>query len=319
MTINAKRRNWVFLACCVFLLPFVASASADRPSEDIWLLSTRCAPRCGPLQSAAENVRYWRLRDDCCLEEAEAGDFQADAAASIVVYVHGNGTESDEAAAKGMYVYRSIRRAAGDGTFRCVVWSWPAGKVCRRIKNDLLLKAQYCDVESYYLASWLDALPPETKVGLVGHSFGPRIIVGAAHLLAGGEVAGRRMSDETVAAWTAGKRGRLRAVLLAAAIDADRLAEGGGRESALSILEKTLVTRNPCDRVLRWYPRLCGRCGPQAMGFIGPCRVEDSAKVRVVDVSCSVGKPHDWRCYCSAPNVVAHWAEYAFLEENSTD
>ncbi len=330
MTINVKNWDWTSFAprpsslaprpssliiLFAAVLLFAAVARADQRPQDVWLLSTRCAPRCGPLESAPKNIRYWRLRDDCRFEKASATNFQADGETPTVVYIHGNRTDADKAVTKGMYAYRSIRSAVGCRAFRYVIWSWPARRVCRRNRSDFLLKAEYCDVESYYLAAWLDTLPPETKVSLTGHSFGPRIITGAAHLLAGGEVAGRQLPAETVADWTAGKRNPIRAVLLAAAMDADWLAPDGRHGLALSLLEGVLITQNGCDRALRWYPRLYGRCGPQAMGFVGPCGLDDPSKVRVVDVSCTVGKVHDWRCYCSASNVVSQWARYTFLDD----
>ena len=113
-----------------------------------------------------------------------------------VVFIHGNRTDADEAVVKGWYAYESIQAETADRPFRYVIWSWPAERVCRRNKVDVQLKADYSDVESYYLAKWLDRLRPGVKVSLVGHSFGPRIITGALHLLAGGEVAGRNMSAE---------------------------------------------------------------------------------------------------------------------------
>ena len=72
-------------------------------------------------------------------------------------------------------------------------WSWPADRVCRHNRPDIQLKAAYCDAESYYLAAWLRGVQRDGKVSLVGHSFGPRIITGALHLLAGGQLAGQAL------------------------------------------------------------------------------------------------------------------------------
>jgi hypothetical protein len=153
------------------------------------------------------------------------------------------------------------------------------------------------------------------KVSLVGHSFGPRIITGALHLMAGGELAGRKLPSDDVAACTSGKRAPVRAVLLAAAEDSDCLAPGGRHGRAFSLLNEVLVTQNGCDKVLRWYSWMCGRGGPEAMGFVGPCGIDDANKLAVVDVSATVGKTHDYRCYCSASNVRSQWAHYTFLDD----
>ena len=168
-------------------------------------------------------------------------------------------------------------------------------------------------MESHYLARWLDRLKPDVPVSLVGHSFGPRVITGALHLLAGGQVAGESLPASTAAAWSGGKRNPVRAVLLAAAIDADALATGGSNGLALSLVEQMLITCNRCDWVLRRYPRLEG-CGPQAMGAVGPCLNDGAEKVEVVDTSGAVGRIHDLRRYCAALNVCRQWAHYTFLD-----
>ena len=216
------------------------------------------------------------MGDDCDCQPADAQDFRAadDPATPTVVFIHGNNTDADEAVMKGWYVYESIRAQVGDKAFRFVIWSWPADRLHHvRNRRNTRFNAVQCDVESYYLAAWLGGLRPGVKVCLAGHSFGPRIITGALHLLAGGELACQTLPAETVAAWAGGKRNPVRAVLLAAAMDADWLAPGCCHGLALSLPDQVLITCNGCDRVLRWYPRLWGRHGPQAMGFVGPCGI----------------------------------------------
>jgi hypothetical protein len=306
--------RFVLFAAAVCL---AAAAHAAEPPQSVWLVSTRGAPQYGALDDSLGSLCYWRLTDDCQWSAADADAFAAadDAAVPTVVYIHGNRTGADDAVADGWHVYQAVRSQVPDRAFRYVIWSWPADRVGRRNRPDILLKAAYCDAESYYLAAWMARLRPGVKVGLIGHSFGPRIITGAMHLLGGGQVAGYEMPEKTVAAWAAGKRNPVRAVLLAAAEDVDALSPGGVNERALSLLDKALITVNRYDRVLRWYPRMCGRGGPQALGFTGPCAVENPEKTELVDVSCTVGRIHDWRRYCAASNVCSRWAHYAFLEE----
>ena len=204
----------------IAVLWFAAAARAADPPQAVWLISTRSAPHCGELDGSLETLRYWRLTEDCDWSSADAKDFQAtdDAAVPTVVFIPGNRTDADDAVVKGWYVYEAIQSQSAGRAVRYVIWSWPADRVCRRNRPDAQLKAAYSDVESYYLALWLNNLRPGAKVSLVGHSFGPRIITGAMHLLAGGEVAGQKLPEDTVAAWTAGKRNPVRAVLLGAAV-----------------------------------------------------------------------------------------------------
>ena len=279
--------------CCFssFSLPLLSrrrsAAAAAAIATGLAGQHARRTPHCGDLGAAPPSLCYWRLDDDCQWSPADAAEFRAtdDAAMPTVVFIHGNRTDADEAVDEG--VVRLRGHPGGDCwaavPLRDLVVAGRARLPPHRA--DARLKADYSDVESYYLAQWLDQLRPGVKVSLIGHSFGPRIITGALHLLAGGEVAGRSLPPSTVAAWTGGKRNPVRAVLLASAIDADWLAPGGCHGLALSLVEQMLVTCNGCDRVLRWYPRLYGRGGPQAMGFVGPCGIDGAENVEVVDVS----------------------------------
>ena len=295
---------------------------AAETSQAVWLVSTRGAPHCGGLDESLDTLRYWRLTEDCDWTPADAKDFQAadDVAGPTVVFIAGNRTDADDAVVKGWYVYEAIQSQTAGRAFRYVIWSWPADRVCRRNRPDVQLKADYCDAESYYVAAWLNHVRPKVKVSLVGHSFGPRIITGAMHLLAGGELAGQKMPDGAVADWAGGKRNPVRAVLLGAAEDADALSPDGVNSLALSVFDRLLITRNCCDRVLRFYPRLYGRGGPQALGRGGPWGLDGngSEKIDVVDVSGTVGRVHDWRDYSSAPEVCSQWAFYAFLDDATT-
>jgi len=308
-------RAHLFLAV-ILLLGVGAGARADEAPPQVWLVSTRSAPHCGDLDGTLQTLQYWRLGDDRQWSAADAKAFRAtdDAARPTVVFIHGNRTDADDAVDKAWCIYDSIRAQTGR-PFRYVIWSWPADRTLRRNRDDIRLKAAYSDVEGYYLAQWLDHLRPGVKVSLIGHSFGPRIITGALDLLAGGQLVGHCLPESTVAAWTAGKRNPLRVVLLAAALDADWLAPGGRHDGALSLAEQILVTRNGCDRVLRWYPWLYGRGGPPAMGFVGPDGVEDAKSVEVVDLSDTVGRLHDLQCYCSAADLSDRWPRYTFLED----
>jgi hypothetical protein len=301
----------------IFLLLFAGTQSlAADASQQVWIVSTRCAPQCGELGTVPECLRYWRMDDDCQWSRSDAEAFAAadDVAMPTVVFIHGNRANAEEAVNKAWYAYESIRAEAAGRPFRYVIWSWPADRVCLRGRNDARLKADYSSANAYYLALWLDKLRPGVKVSLIGHSFGPRIIAGALHLLAGGEVAGQNLPAATVAAWKEGKRNPLRVMLLAAALDEDCLAPNGCHGLALSLIDRVLITCNGCDPVLLRYPRLNGRGGPEALGFVGPSGIADAGNAAVVDVSGSVGRRHDWRLYCSAAEVCSRWQQYTFLE-----
>ena len=78
-----------------------------------------------------------------------------------------------------------------------------------------------------------------------------------------------------------------------------------------------LVTINAADRVLKHYPRLYGRGGPEAMGATGAyCDPQSGGcdKIEEINVACSVGRPHDWNRYVAAPELIERLGWYTFLE-----
>ena len=78
-----------------------------------------------------------------------------------------------------------------------------------------------------------------------------------------------------------------------------------------------LVTVNGCDRVLKWYSRLYGRGGPEAMGYVGPCgsgQPGSCDKIETIDLSCWVGRVHDWDSRFHGAGTVGRLGWYTFLE-----
>jgi hypothetical protein len=111
-------------------------------------------------------------------------------------------------------------------------------------------------------------------------------------------------------------------VLIAAAIDNDWLLPGRRNGSALGQLEQVLVTHNPCDPVLRWYPFVYGKRGPDALGYTGPACPKglgpSRRKIELLNVACSVGKNHAYVNYLGSAALSARFGWYSFLEESQS-
>ncbi len=172
-------------------------------------------------------------------------------------------------------------------------------------------------MQSYYLARFLGSIRPDVPVSLIGYSFGARVATGALQLLAGGQIACRSLPQAVVTERKAAGQRPYRLVLIAAAADANWLLPGCRDGLVLPLVDRVLVTANCCDPVLRWYPRLYGRGGPEAMGYVGPsCSAQPGScdKIEVIDLSCSVGRIHDWHTYETAPELTGRLGWYSFLE-----
>jgi hypothetical protein len=302
--------------------------AADAPqspvvaaTSQVWLVNTRCAPRCGDLECGTAKITYCRTTSTCDCNSGSLGDWKPSDAASFaasgdptvptIIVVHGNGTDDAWAVEHGAVLNAHLKSIAGGRPYRLVIWSWLSDKEAVRPRVDVQIKVEYCEVESYYLARALATVPAGTPTSLIGYSLGARALGGAMELLGGGTFHGRCLAPEVLAAWKAGPGRPTRAMFLASAMDTDFLDRCGAAALAPASIERIFVSRNSCDRVLKFYSRIYGRGGPEALGYAGPTGPCD--KLEVVDVSCQVGPSHDFDLYQSSPSFLGRLGWYTYL------
>jgi hypothetical protein len=320
-----KTTKAILLAWAVLLCWTRAACAGDNFRNDVWLIDTRLAPVCGDFEKGKENIRYWRLNEQRTWMAGDAASFAKSGESNPPTHflVHGNRTDPNGAVEFAWPFCRWLDER-DEKTHRVVIWSWPSEQTHRRHRPDAQTKVFYCDSQSYYIADCLQCIKPETPVSMIGYSFGARIITGGLHLLGGGEIEGSRLptfsanvsTPESVDISREAKKRTLpiRAVLVAAALDCHALASNGEYGFASSQSEELLVTENRCDTVLKFYPLLYGRGGPQAIGRFGPCCIA-SDNVKSLDVTCCVGKTHDWECYFYCPCFLESLPHYVFLNQ----
>ncbi len=294
--------------------PAMRPSARDRGSR-LWVVSTREAPNAVPPPVGAEALRYWR-------HEPRVGWFDAslrelvvtsDPSRPTVVWVHGNRIDVDDVMPQAIDLLRQLDAHSGGRSFRLVVWSWPSGRIPGPLA-DVRIKATRSECQSFYLGAVLAALPPETPIGLIGFSYGARLISGSLHLLGGGtiESVGLSMRPATAAAT------RRRAVLMAAALDDDWLLRGHRYERAIDAVQGMLVFANPADPVLRLYPLLYpGADNPQALGAVGLAAAPgapERAKVYQIDAAAVLGPVHSFRRYIHAPQIIARTTNYVLFD-----
>jgi hypothetical protein len=328
-------------AAAAFVLGTVGTGGAAEPDAEVWMVSTRGAPRSRVSAEAGERIRYFVLGQSRRWRPSSAGALieALHTPVPTTVFVHGNRADSGDATSEAFELLRAIRRQTPDGAFRMVIWSWPSDRIRGGNRKDVCVKAAYSDVQGHYLADFLGRLDPEVPVNLVGYSFGARVITVALDLLDGGrrgDGSGAESAPQDPASADPpplsaeasspskplpqgepppAEPPQRRAVLIAAALDAGWLAPGGRHGRAVRQVERMLITRNRCDPVLRLYPLMYGLGGPQALGYVGPvCLGESRAKTETADVSCSVGRSHHWSRYLAAPGLKRRLAEFSFVD-----
>ncbi len=314
--------------------PLAARANSDsdcdaRPQPTVqcvetgeaWVVSTRCVPSSCPADIGPGQLSYRVSRGACPnWVQADSKSFFESVKDNepVVVFIHGNRTDSCDAIGEGWPVYRRLQDESGGRPFRFVIWSWPADQVRGGPRKDALVKAARSDTQGFYLAAWLDRLPAETPVTLIGYSFGARVIGGALHLAEGGTLLGR--TKESVSPNR--NRRPMRVMLVAAALDCEWLSPGSRNGLAAQAVEQMLITRNCCDRVLRLYPRMRRCDSSSALGFAGPASPGQLAgsglALETVPVESQVGREHSWLNYFRSHALRSRLAWYAFLQEETT-
>ncbi len=197
--------------------------------------------------------------------------------------------------------------------FRLIAVSWPSDRIGHHQRPDVQIKAQRSESHGFYLAWLLDQIHPDVPVTLFGDSFGPRMIAASLHYLAGGSIHGQCLSQRTHSL-----RRPVRAVLMSAALDSHWLSPGQRYGLALTQVEHMLVTVNPADQVLRWYPRMYRLLpkGDNALGYVGvPCDPslgQHAGKIVELNVSGIVGSTHSWRVYEGSPRIMQQIAPHLF-------
>jgi len=296
-------------------------ASPDRfgPNQ-LWLVSTRDLPDCPCVHCGAGRIEVHRYECGTGWQRSSQKEFLAasEPASVTTVFVHGNDTGATEARNEGRHLYSRLAPAACPGRpVRFVIWSWPSERILGRVRSDIQVKACRTNAEAFYLADFLDGLDPKARVSLSGYSLGARVTTGALHLLGGGVLGDRQLETRRHA-----ERSGVRVVLLAAAMGDDWLLPGMRYERALSQADRLVVMYNPLDAVLRFYPLMYGRGGPDALGYTGIrnacCLGEDRQKVCELNVSGAVHRGHGWGHYANSPSIIRQLRHELLMHDNTT-
>ncbi len=226
----------------------------------------------------------------------------------LVVYVHGNRVGPGEDMTEGLRVYRALKRQGQPrGPIRFVIWSWPSTPIPGLLR-DFRVKAAYTQPAAWQFAWWLRQLPENTRLALVGYSYGARVVSGALHLLGGGRL--HHLQLEAVPP----DHFRIRAALVAAAYDWDWLLPHGLYHRAPHRLERMVLTTNEQDPAMRYYHLGNGRLRVHALGRGGlpqPGSLGDIAKrIKHYKVSNQVGHRHALTSYLAARQPMSRlWKE----------
>jgi hypothetical protein len=258
----------------------VQSAEAGRKDSmcccceapELWVINTRCAPKCNNLDRGYDMIsyqRYDRCRG-CFVKESRESFLAQEASMPTLFYIHGNSLKH-KGAMKGFWdVYEKMRCCPGKK--RLVCWSWPAERVYKMqglrfremVRKNLRIKYVYSEYQGYYLAKLVDEMSLSQRVTLSGHSYGAITAAVALHLMGGGQICGLTLPNGKPV-----EHANLRGAMISGAFDCDMLYPGHRYGQAFVAAEKIMSTFNCHDRTLRKWPKSGSTRGMQALGFSG--------------------------------------------------
>lgn len=290
-----------------------------------WIVSSRGCPQ--KQHKCGVNCRFvcHAITEDCQSIPVEYEQMLASQipGAPTCVLVHGSFTRMQDCWPDAECTYNWLRNACPQTSINFIYYTWPSEGPFAILPHNYLttlvpnldfgILGHRAELNGFYVADLIGALPPTTTVSLIGHSLGARAVVSTLHLLGGGTVRGK-------ARWNPTDGGhRIRVVLAAAAIEHDWLNPGDRFGCALNRAECLLNLRNECDLALSIYPlrrpfssRALARTGftPKDQRQLG----ERLVQVSEVDVTPLIGKAHGWPSYCRQQSIANVIAPYVFFE-----
>lgn len=293
------------------------SLSCCHELPELWLVNTRCAPRCSNLDNGFECLTYKRYDRECCrwVTESRESFLAHESSMPSLFYVHGNSLNHKNAMKGCWKIYCRMRCCPGQK--RLVFWSWPAEvvykglRVRKVIEKNLKIKYVYAEYQGYYLAKLVNQMSLSQRVMMSGHSYGGITASVAMHFIGGGCLRGR-----TLAGGAAVERPNLRAAIISGAFDHDMLNPGNRYGQTFVAAEKVFVTRNIKDSTLKKWPKTSWR-GRRAIGVIGVnanCLGEYRNKLCQKTMTCDVGKSHYLKPHLKSTRFVSALCCLSFPE-----
>jgi hypothetical protein len=244
---------------------------APRPDrvERFWIVSTReCLQEMGTDPWPCLKVRHFDARGE--LVEVDASVLLAQTPGrTVFIQVQGSLTTPDVALGGLMWTHSWLaRNRALPPDSVVIAFDWPSQRVYRNDVRDINEKGRRAFVAGYHLARFVQGFPPESRICLLGQSYGGRVVTSALHLLGGGSL-NSQDRDPWVGLPALRADHHIRAIILGAASDHTWLDPGARLDRTLQGCEGLLNLYNRMDEALMLYPLLVRSNHHRALGQVG--------------------------------------------------
>jgi hypothetical protein len=286
--------------------------------EHFWVVATRqCPQQMGTDPWPCLKVLHMDDRGEM-VERDPAELLSQVAGRPVFVQVQGSLTTADAALGGLLWSHSWLERngALLPGTV-VIAFDWPSQRIYRSDVYDINEKGRRAFVAAYHLARFLQAFPPESRICLLGQSYGGRVVPSALHLLGGGAL-NSESHDPEVRLPSLRPDLHLRGVILGGASDHDWLDPGQRLDHALIGCEAFLNLYNRRDEALRLYPFLIRSGHRRALGKIGLTNRDLealgplAARYAEHDVHDILGSEHTLLDAVANPEIARRMAPYVF-------
>ncbi len=271
-----------------------------------WIVSSRCAVQ----NIHSKSLEPWGLdvyERNCGGQlihtSLDMMSAQLDPSLPICVFSHGSFVNWELQCREAHAAFQRLQHCTSSPV-QFIFFTWPSdGPFTFILPVDVGVRGNQAEFNGFHMAHLLSRLPQHSRVSLIGHSHGARVMLSALHLSGGGTILGHVFNGNM------GYR-RYRLILAAAATDHNWLNPGQRYGCSLNSVECMLNFRNSEDLALAFYP-LARPLFTSPLGRRGFSRRDQmklgahAAKIRTVDVTCQLGHEHLWPDYYNKQVVVS--------------
>ena len=279
-------------------------AAVPSEHQDVWRIALYAVAHLPDSERYFSKLTYYRLENNRWqASDAETFFRTQQPDIPLIVFSPGYTSTTSQTTQVGL---RIVGNFDSNKACRVVFWDWDSDRGAGNIRRDVRSKLPIIKNTSNYLAHFVQTLKPQSKVCLFGFSFGGRLICHAIETLQ----KNNRLPEGL----------RLHIVLSAAAADTNWFAGGQRLGRIAEIAEKILITYNPDDWALRFYPFMYPhRDRASALGATGlPLRSISSeeyrAKFENINVNRYIGTEHQTLLHVQTPVFRSRMDSYFFFE-----
>lgn len=285
--------------------------------QDYWIVSSRSCKKQDREQGNTCCLNYFHSPHDKQMMPTERASLFAALNPQIPVcfVIHGSYNRWSDVVAESRNIHRWIRAGSQGTPLQVVFFTWPSdGNMPFLFPVDIAVLGRRCSLHAVYLAQLISDVPPEVRVSLVGHSHGSRVAVSALHLLGGGRIENGQALPGPVVPH------RIRATIIASAVDHYWLNPGERYGQALCAVERMLIVHNSRDTTMALYP-LRKPFGEPSLGGPGLSPLDrmmidgNNAKIAQMDAAGFVNHRHAWASYYRHPALSEAIAPYVYYQE----